>query len=127
MTQSFLKLLPSPTTPAKIITLTSGVAYEVFPMLSAYGLSKLAALELMAYVAAENPEVVAVALHPGIVMTDMVIDTFKPFAQDTPELVSGVGLWLAAWEGADRKFLNGRYVSANCKLENVRHFCGSVC
>jgi len=116
MTQSFLKLLPTPTTPAKIVTLTTGAAYEVFPTLSAYGISKLAVLELMTYVAAENPEVVAVAVHPGIVPTDMVIDYFKPFALDTPELVGGLGVWLAAWEGVDRKFLNGRFVSANCKF-----------
>lgn len=119
MTQSFLKLLPTPETPAKIITLTTGAAYEVFPGLSAYGLSKLVDLELMTYVAAENPNVVAVAIHPGIVPTEMTIETFMPFAKDTPELVSGVGAWLAAWEGVDRRFLSGRYVSANWDVDDL--------
>jgi NAD(P)-dependent dehydrogenase (short-subunit alcohol dehydrogenase family) len=115
MTQSFLKLLPSPTTPAKIITLTTGAAYEVFPSFSAYGISKAADIALMAYVAAENPEVVAVAVNPGVVPTEMTLEVFRRFALDTPELVSGLGVWLAAWEGVDRRFLNGRFVSANCK------------
>jgi NAD(P)-dependent dehydrogenase (short-subunit alcohol dehydrogenase family) len=84
VTQGFLKLLPTPETHAKIITLTTGAAYEVFPGLSAYGLSKLSAFELSTYVAAENPNVVAVALHPGIVMTDMTIESFVRFAKDTP-------------------------------------------
>ena len=93
MTQSFLKHLPSADTPAKIITLTTGAAYEVFPSLSAYGISKLTVLQLMTYVAAESPNVFAVALHPGIVDTEMTIDSFKRFALDTPELVGGVGVW----------------------------------
>ena len=122
VTQAFLNLLPSPTTPAKIVTLTTSAAYDVFFSLSAYGISKLAALELMAYVAAENPGVVAVAVHPGVVPTDMVIGSFKRFAGDTPGLVSGLGVWLAAWSGVDRRFLNGRFVSANCKLVMVLLF-----
>jgi NAD(P)-dependent dehydrogenase (short-subunit alcohol dehydrogenase family) len=101
------------------VTLTSGVAFDRFPALSAYGMSKLAVLDLMTYVALENPNVFAVALHPGIVDTDMIKDAFKPFALDTPELVGGVGVWLAGWEGADRAFLNGRYVSSNWDVEDL--------
>jgi NAD(P)-dependent dehydrogenase (short-subunit alcohol dehydrogenase family) len=119
MTQSFLKQLPTPETPAKIVTLTTGAAFDVFPALSAYGISKLAILELMTYVAVENPNVFAVALHPGIIDTEMTIDAFKPFALDTPELVGGIGVWLAGWEAADRSFLNGRYVSANWDVEDL--------
>lgn len=119
MTQFFLKSLPSPSTPAKIITLTTGAAYEVFPNLSAYGISKLTVLELMTYVAAENPNVLAVAMHPGIVDTDMTIEAFQKFALDTPELVGGVGVWLAAWDGVDRSFLGGRFVSANWDVEEL--------
>lgn len=119
MTQSFLTHLPSPDFPAKIITLTTGAAYEVFPGLSAYGISKLTVLELMTYVAAENPTVFAVALHPGVVDTEMTIESFKRFALDTPELVGGIGVWLAGWEGVDRKFLRGRFVSANWDVDEL--------
>lgn len=114
-----MKLLPSPDTPARIITLTTGAAYLVFPTMSAYGISKLAVLELMAYVAAENPNVVATALHPGVVNTEMTKDVFKRFALDTPELVGGIGVWLAGWEGADRSFLSGRFVASNWDVEDL--------
>jgi NAD(P)-dependent dehydrogenase (short-subunit alcohol dehydrogenase family) len=118
-TQQFLKQLPSPDSPAKIITLTTGLAYIVYPTTSAYGISKLAVLQLMAYVAAENPNVVATALHPGIVMTDMTKDDFKKFALDTPELVGGIGVWLAGWDGPDRSFLSGRFVASNWDVEDL--------
>jgi NAD(P)-dependent dehydrogenase (short-subunit alcohol dehydrogenase family) len=114
-----LKALPTPETPARIVTLTTGAAYEIFPALSAYGISKLAVFSLMTYVATENPNVVAVALHPGIVNTDMTIESFKRFALDTPALVGGVGVWLAGWEGVNREFLSGRYVSANWDVEDL--------
>lgn len=114
-----MKQLPSSDTAAKIITLTTGAAYVVFPGLSAYGTSKLAVLELMAYVAAENPNVVAIALHPGIVDTEMTKDIFRKFALDTPELVGGIGVWLAGWDGPDRSFLSGRFVAANWDVEDL--------
>lgn len=118
MTQSFLKALPE-SAPARIVTLTTAAAYSVFPGLSSYGLSKLVVFELMDYVRAENPNVVAVAVHPGMVPTDMMKESFVPFAHDTPLLVSGLGTWLAAWEGPDRSFLSGRYVSANWDVEEL--------
>ncbi|KAF2024132.1 NAD(P)-binding protein [Setomelanomma holmii] len=118
VTHNFLKSLPSPDTPAKIVTLTTGAAYEIFPGLSAYGLSKLAVFELMTYVAAEKFNVVAVALHQGIVDTEMTVDVFKRFALDTPELVGGVGVWLASWEQS-RDFLSGRFVTANWDVDDL--------
>ncbi|KAL5423481.1 hypothetical protein PMIN04_003872 [Paraphaeosphaeria minitans] len=94
-TQGFLKLLPD------------------------YGLSKLVVFELMDYFRAENPNVTAVAVHPGIVPTDMLKDAFAPFAHDTPQLVGGLGTWIAGWEGADRAFLSGRYLSAIWDVEEL--------
>jgi hypothetical protein len=73
----------------------------------------------MTYVAAENPNIVAVALHPGIVDTDMTIDSFKRFALDKPELVGAVAVWLAGWNDPSRHFLSGRYVSANWDVEEL--------
>ncbi|KAF2245892.1 NAD(P)-binding protein [Trematosphaeria pertusa] len=108
VTQSFLALLSTPHTPAKILTPTTSAAYEVFPALSAYDLSKLVVFQLMTYVAAENPNVLAVSLHLGIVLMSMTIDAFMPFAKDTPALLAGLGTWLAGWEGVERGFLSGR-------------------
>jgi NAD(P)-dependent dehydrogenase (short-subunit alcohol dehydrogenase family) len=114
-----MKSLPAPDTPAKIITLTTAVAYDVVPALSAYAISKLAVFQLMSFVAAENPNIVAVALHPGIVDTDMTIDSFKKFALDKAELVGAVAVWLAGWNNPSRQFLSGRYVSANWDVEDL--------
>jgi NAD(P)-dependent dehydrogenase (short-subunit alcohol dehydrogenase family) len=125
VTQSFLAALPTPSTPAKIITLCSAPAYEIFPTFSAYGISKLAVFELMTYVAVENPNVVAVAVHPGIVRTDMMLDMFEPFAHDTPELVGGLAVWLASWEDS-KAFLSGRYVSANWDVEGLVQRKGEI-
>ncbi|KAF2649126.1 NAD(P)-binding protein [Lophiostoma macrostomum CBS 122681] len=119
MTQGFLRLLPSPDTPARIVTLTSGAAVIAFDSVSAYGIAKLALLQMTAFVALENPNVVNVALHPGVIETDMLKEAFRAVALDTPELVGGVGTWLAAWEGADRAFLSGRYVTANWDVEEL--------
>jgi hypothetical protein len=42
-----------------------------FSTCSAYGISKLAVLDRIAYVTVEDLNVVATALHPGVVPTDM--------------------------------------------------------
>jgi NAD(P)-dependent dehydrogenase (short-subunit alcohol dehydrogenase family) len=119
MTPSFIKQLPTPETQAKIVSITSAMTFDRFPSISAYAISKSAVIDLIAYVAIENPNVLAVALHPSIVATDMIKDLFRPFALDTPELVGGVSVWLAGWEGADRKFLNGRYLESNWDAEDL--------
>lgn len=67
--------------------MTSAAAYLVSPTMSIYSLSKLVMLQIQAFVAVENPNVTSTALHPGIVMTDMAMGVFKPFAQDTPAVV----------------------------------------
>ena len=86
------------------------------PGMSNYSLSKLVALQLQAFVAAENPNVTAIALHPGIVLTEMTTGDFKPFAKHTPELVGGIGVWLSTEKAA---FLNGKYVESNWSVEDL--------
>jgi short-subunit dehydrogenase len=93
-----------------VISLTSAGAHNVFPGLSAYSLTKLVILQLAAFIAAENPNVNAIALHPGMVPTDMTTEMFRRFSHDTPELVGGVGVWLATEDAA---FLTGRYIASN--------------
>lgn len=115
MTQEFLKLLGEERK-GSIVNLTSAVAVMVFPGMSAYSLSKLAITQMMAFVAAENPNVTAVALHPGIVMTDMTVDFFVPFAKDTPGLVGGVAVWLSTEKAA---FLSGKYIESNWSVDDL--------
>jgi NAD(P)-dependent dehydrogenase (short-subunit alcohol dehydrogenase family) len=96
--------------------MTSGMAYGIFPGASAYSIGKLNNLQLAALVAAENPNVTAIALHPGVVMTDMLAPAFKRFAFDTPELVGGTAVWLATEKA---KFLTGRFVGCNWNVDDL--------
>ncbi|KAI9810259.1 MAG: hypothetical protein M1827_006393 [Pycnora praestabilis] len=99
-----------------IVTMTSGVTTGIFPTTSSYTLSKLAIQHLQAFIAAEYPKVTATSLHPGVVMTDMTKDQWKPFAHDTPELVGSTGVWLATEKA---KFLSGKYISANWSVDDL--------
>lgn len=51
----------------------------------------------------------------GIMVT--CIESFKRFAQDTPELVGGTCVWLAT-DAA--RFLSGRFVSANWSVDDLQ-------
>jgi NAD(P)-dependent dehydrogenase (short-subunit alcohol dehydrogenase family) len=115
VTKGYLQLLGKEQK-GTVIDLTTGAAVSIFPTLSSYSLSKLVALQIQAYVAAENPNVTAVAVHPGVLMTDMTADAFKRFALDTTELVGGVGVWLATDKAA---FLTGKYISANWSVDEL--------
>ena len=55
-----------------IINLTSMAGLHVMPGGSGYTLSKLAIIQLTAYITAENLGVNAIAIHPGLVQTDTV-------------------------------------------------------
>jgi len=71
-TRGFLSLL-GPERQGTIITLSTGGATAIYPGLSGYSISKLGALRVAEYVAAEYPKVTSIVLQPGMVMTDMVI------------------------------------------------------
>ncbi|KAF2664020.1 hypothetical protein BT63DRAFT_429554 [Microthyrium microscopicum] len=73
-------------------------------------------LQLTAFVAAENPNVAAFALHPGVVPTDMLVDSFKKFALDKPELVGGTATWLATDQA---RFLTGRFINSNWSVDDL--------
>lgn len=53
-----------------------------FPKMSGYAVSKLATLELVAYAAAEYPEVRVVSFHPGVLETDMGTKAGLPLSRD---------------------------------------------
>lgn len=92
------------------------VAFSVIPNISSYCLTKLIDLQLQAFVAAENPNVTAIGLHPGIVDTDLMDADFRHFAKDTLALAGGAAVWLTTDEA---KFLSGRYVSANWAVDEL--------
>lgn len=88
----------------------------VLPKSSAYVLTKLVGLQFSGFIKAEYPNVTAIGLHPGIIATDMTTEQFRPFANDTAELVGGTGVWLAS---GDKQWLGGRYVHANWDVEGL--------
>jgi NAD(P)-dependent dehydrogenase (short-subunit alcohol dehydrogenase family) len=72
VTRGFLSLLGNER-PGTVVNLSTGIATAVFPTWSSYSITKLAAIKLAEYVAAEYPNVNAVTLQPGVVDTDMVV------------------------------------------------------
>lgn len=115
MSQGFLKLLGS-SHQGTVITLNTGIAAMTAPSMSSYSISKNASLRLSEYIAAEYSNVTAICMQPGVVKTDMLADSFKKFALDTPELVGGTAVWLST-EAA--RFLTGRFISANWNVEDL--------
>ncbi|RMZ80090.1 hypothetical protein DV737_g3146, partial [Chaetothyriales sp. CBS 132003] len=109
ITQAFLSQV-NPDRSAHIVYLSSAAAFLTLPANSAYSISKLAVIRLAALTAAEYPNVNAMALHPGIVVTKGTNDFFKPYAKDTALLPGAVANWLTSKEAS---FLRGRYISAN--------------
>ncbi|KKO99570.1 hypothetical protein THAR02_08332 [Trichoderma harzianum] len=115
MTQEFLNLVGT-TKEATIVNLSSAMAFVPLPGQASYTLSKLAIAQLSAFIALENPNVRAVSVHPGTVMTDLLTPSLQKFAKDAPELVGGLSVWLTTKDAA---FLNGRYITANWSVDEL--------
>lgn len=84
--------------------------------MSGYSISKLATVQLTAHLAAAYPNVTAVALHPGLVETDMMHDAFRRFNLDSPALVGGLAVWLSSEKA---KFLTGRVIASNWSVDDL--------
>ncbi|KAJ4290032.1 hypothetical protein N0V88_006834 [Collariella sp. IMI 366227] len=115
LAQNFLRALPT-SAPATIINLVTAGAWQVFPFMSGYSISKLATLQLMAHVAAAYPHVTTVCLHPGLVDTDMLLDAFRRFTLETPALIGGLAVWLSSEKA---KFLSGRIVASQWSVDDL--------
>ncbi|KAK1833062.1 hypothetical protein QBC39DRAFT_381097 [Podospora conica] len=117
LAQAFIKALPTPTSPAAFINITTGGAWGIYPyMLSGYNISKLGALQVASWMAAVYPNITVVNLHPGLVESDMHDPAFARFNKDTPELVGGTVVWLASEKA---KFLTGRSICANWSVDDL--------
>ncbi|KAI9860529.1 MAG: hypothetical protein M1824_003054 [Vezdaea acicularis] len=115
MTRYFLNLLGKERQ-GSIVILSSALAFSVLPRGSSYGLTKNVNLQMAEYIAVENPNVTAVALHPGVVKTDMTTPQFERFSHDTPALVGGTAAWLSS---PAAKFLSGRYIHTNWDVKEL--------
>ena len=115
MTQNFLKLLGS-VSRGYIINITSAGGVFFTPGPDSYGMCKLLELQMQRYLAASNPNVVATALHPGSILTNITTPAFVRLSKDTFELAGGTAVWLATEEA---HFMNGRYMSVNWSVEEL--------
>jgi NAD(P)-dependent dehydrogenase (short-subunit alcohol dehydrogenase family) len=115
-TRSFIRLLPSLDIPATLINITSAGAWSVIPSQSGYCISKLLGIQLIPFVAEEYPNITAIALHPGMIDTDMLDPGFKHFDLETPELVGGLGVWLSHQHA---RFLSGRFLASQWSVDEL--------
>ncbi|KAK4442366.1 hypothetical protein QBC34DRAFT_313295 [Podospora aff. communis PSN243] len=118
VSKGFISALPDPTsTPATIVNLSSAAAWTVLPFMSGYSISKLAAMQLVSHLAAAYPNITVVGVHPGLVETDSLMDEFKAFNLDSPELTGGLAVWLSS--GDQAKFLSGRTIASNWSVDDL--------
>jgi NAD(P)-dependent dehydrogenase (short-subunit alcohol dehydrogenase family) len=115
MTQSFLKLVGD-AKPATIINVTSAGGISIIPNTSSYSLSKLVQIQMQRFVAVENPNITAISLHPGTVLTGITKPYFIKFSKDSFELAGGCCVWLATEQA---RFMNGRYMGVNWSVAEL--------
>ncbi|KEY66404.1 hypothetical protein S7711_05837 [Stachybotrys chartarum IBT 7711] len=116
ISRAFLRQLPTQEAPAVIITLVTLAAWKTFAHLSGYGISKAGALQIAQHIAAGYPNVTTVSVHPGLVDTDMLMDQFRRFTRQTPELLGGLAVWLSH---PHARFLTGRTVGSHWSVDDL--------
>jgi NAD(P)-dependent dehydrogenase (short-subunit alcohol dehydrogenase family) len=94
------------------ISMTTGGIGMVFPGMAGYSASKLALVRLMENLHAEQAGIRVFSLIPGIVQTDMTLDSLKPYAKDTPGLSASWTLFLSTPRA---EWMRGGIVSVNCE------------
>ncbi|ORY13360.1 hypothetical protein BCR34DRAFT_562101 [Clohesyomyces aquaticus] len=88
------------------------------PGLSAYMTSKTAQVKLIEWLAAENPNLFACSVHPGVIDTKMLRDSgLSGLPYDTEQLPAHFMVWLAHPEKT--RFLNGKFVWVNWDVEEL--------
>ncbi|KAI0490030.1 hypothetical protein F4859DRAFT_176719 [Xylaria cf. heliscus] len=116
VTHSFINQLPTPETRATVINLTTGAAWKGNPMMPGYSVSKLVAQQQIPSIAAVYPNITAVALHPGLLDTDMLPQSMRHFDRETPELVGGLAVWLSH---PHAQFLSGRVMASQWDVDEL--------
>ena len=115
--------LNQPSWPAQtpvFIGVNTGVAHlgPAAGPVSGYGASKLAGASVVEFLQAENPDLKAFSVSPGIVQSDMAVKASNPNfeATDSPELMANLAVWLAS---AESDFLKGRFLWANWDMAEL--------
>ncbi|KAL6901164.1 hypothetical protein GGI43DRAFT_422673 [Trichoderma evansii] len=120
LSKFFISSLPTPTTPATIVNISSSAAWLVYPIIGPNSVSKFASQQWCTFLsAAYKGTLTVVSIHPGIVDTDMTEPAFRDnFDLDTPELTGALCAWVAA-DPARSEFLSGRVISVNWDIEEL--------
>ncbi|KAK8164686.1 hypothetical protein BKA80DRAFT_201949 [Phyllosticta citrichinensis] len=117
LVREFLRGLPAnPSHNPTVVAISSSASVEIVPGLGNYCIAKGALNRLVEFVAAENPHVSAVAMHPGIITTAMSIKEFEPFEGDSMELVGGMAVWLS---GDHARWVTGRSIGVNWDVDEL--------
>ncbi len=120
LAKAFLNQPQPPTEAPVFISVNTGVAHlgPAAGPVSGYGASKLAGASVVEFLQAENPDLKAFSVSPGVVQSDMADKArslnFEP--TDSPELMANLAVWLASSES---DFLKGRFLWANWDVEEL--------
>ncbi|PVH99279.1 NAD(P)-binding protein [Periconia macrospinosa] len=99
-----------------VVTIISSAIGTVFPGLASYTASKLAIVSMMENIHAEQPGIRVFNLMPGIVETEMTMDTLRPYAKDSPGLT---GSWTLFLSTPRAEWMRGGIVSVNWDIEEM--------
>ncbi|TVY44024.1 Short chain dehydrogenase, partial [Lachnellula subtilissima] len=99
-----------------VVSLTTGAIAQVFPGMAGYTASKLALVRIMENLHAEQPGIRVFMLMPGIVQTEMTLDSLKPYAKDSPGLS---GSWTLFLSTPRAEWMRGGIISVNWDLEEM--------
>jgi NAD(P)-dependent dehydrogenase (short-subunit alcohol dehydrogenase family) len=117
MAKYFISSQPQPADPVgTIVYITSGLGALITPGLSAYSIAKFAGQRLTEFLDAEYPRLRAFTLSPGVILTGMTHDSFKPYAKDHADMPGMMALYLAQ-ERAD--YLKGGFVGINWDVKEM--------
>ncbi|KAK4504699.1 hypothetical protein PRZ48_002660 [Zasmidium cellare] len=120
--RAFLKHKSSSSTPT-FISLNTGAAHNVFPNYSAYSASKIGQGQLIAHLAAENPDVRVVSMHPGVLGTEMNSKSGMTISHDEMSLPAGFAVWLAS---AKASWVSGKFLWAHWDVEELEALRGEI-
>ncbi|KAF2464762.1 short chain dehydrogenase-like protein [Lindgomyces ingoldianus] len=121
---SFIRSQPNPSEPVgSLISVNSGLAGMLEPLVSAYSTSKLAVQRYMEYLNLEYPTLRVFSLMPGIVATEMAATSFLPYAKDDAEQTGALALYLSS-PRAD--YLKGSMTSINWDIDEMEAHKGEI-
>jgi NAD(P)-dependent dehydrogenase (short-subunit alcohol dehydrogenase family) len=124
MTQQFLKAAVSWATtedPARLINISSGSAWGIWPELAGYTGSKLAMTQYTTTLAASYPgTVLAISINPGVNDTDILPQGLRAaeLNYNDPEFTGSNLVWLVA-DPKESMFLNGRMISVEWDVDEL--------